>query len=585
MATNKWGRRMTISIPHSLCVALMTLLVLTAAACTPDGSNHSKVSDNAPPSLKVTLTPHTESGTIQSLQVHMELSAPDVARGDVLLRMPIELVSTPTAAYTAEQVHVHDDRGVLAVRVDDEEPTASGQYRNYVASRATVGNVTVDYATPPRHVDKNTRNGPLFDLRTQQGGLMGAGVYFMALPPGDTPWDIHLQWDLSALGAGAHGVWSMGEGEQEIIAPAETLRFSYYAVGNMHRMPEEEGNVFHLYWMDPPPFDPEELAAKTGRLYRYMAKFFGDEGAAYRMFARKNPYPAGGGTALAHSFMFGYGPKGTTIADGLQALLAHEMAHTWPKLDGDDHAMTAWYTEGTAEFYSIVLSRRSGVFGQDEFLAAINDRVDGYYDNPYRTLSNRAAGKRFWSDAGAQRVPYGRGFMYLVNLDTQLSHHGREAHSVDDLVLEVLRRQQDGESVGLREWRAMVVRELGQQAGETFDAMTRGQLIIPAGPAFGCYRVVSHPHHPFDLGFDRMRMGVVSDLDPDSAAARAGVRENDIIVDYTPLDDVKSSEETIMHLKVQRDGKTLKFDYLPRRQRVTAWRFVLDSALKDRCDP
>ncbi|MFC6839819.1 hypothetical protein [Xanthomonas theicola] len=244
-----------------------------------------------------------------------------------------------------------------------------------------------------------------------------------------------------------------------------------------------------------------------------------------------------------------------------------------------------WVTEGTAEFYSLLLSLRAGVYAKDAFLQVINHRADGYYDNPFGALDNRAAGERFWKDARAQRVPYGRGFMYLVSVDAQLRQHGRQAHSVDDLVLEVLKRQRAGETIGVPEWRAMVVRELGADAGAAFDAMVAGKPIVPAAPAFGCYRVVPAPHRPFELGFDRMRMGVVKNLLPDSAAARAGVQENDRIVAYTPLEQVMADEHARMQLKLERDGKPLQVDYLPRSARVDAWRFAVDPALAARCSP
>jgi hypothetical protein len=578
---------MTARVSRWLGVALLLTSPMRAfaAAVPADPPAAAPATATAPVPLDVLLTPKAAAGRITTLQVHLHLPAPQVAAGAVLLSMPVELVSTPTAAYRAEQIQVRDARGPLPLRAQDKAPDPSGQYRDYLATRASVGDVEVDYATPPRAVDADTRNGPLFDLRAQDGGLMGAGVYFMALPPGEAPRSIRLRWDLAALPAGARGVWSVGEGEQRATAPTDLLRFSYYAVGAMHRIPDDDADVFHFYWMDTPPFDPATLAVQTGTLYRYMARFFGDDGADYRAFARRNPYPAGGGTGLAHSFMFGYGPQGQTIAEGPQALLAHEMAHTWPKLDGEEHALTAWYTEGTAEYYSLLLSLRSGVFGQDAFLTAINGRADGYYDNPFRALDNAAAGERFWKDARAQRVPYGRGFMYLVSVDAQLRQRGRRAHSVDDLVLEVLRRQRAGETVGVAEWRAMVVRELGAAAGTAFDAMVAGSLIVPDAPAFGCYRMQHAPHQPFELGFDRMRMGVVKKLLPDSAAARAGVHEDDSIVDYTPLEQVMADEHARMHLKLLRAGKPLEISYLPRNATVDAWRFAVDPTLAAHCAP
>jgi len=80
-------------------------------------------------------------------------------------------------------------------------------------------------------------------------------------------------------------------------------------------------------------------------------------------------------------------------------------------------------------------------------------------------------------------------------------------------------------------------------------------------------------------------MGVVKNLLPESAAARAGVQENDRIVEYTPLEQAMADEHTHMQLKLERDGKPLQIDYLPRSARVDAWRFAVDPALAARCSP
>jgi len=544
-----------------------------AAASSPSPAKAAAAQPAPPPEMDLALTPRAHDGTVDALDVHMFLQQPDVAAGDVLLSMPIELVSTPTAAYTADQIHVSDADGDLPLTADDLAPTPSGTYRAYHATRATVGDVTVDYSTTPRAVSAATRNGPLFDLRRQQGGLMGAGVYFLALPAGEQPYRITLKWDLHELAPGSRGVWSRGEGEQHTVAPPELMRFSFYAAGPLQRLPDQDGAKFTMYWLDQAPFDMNTLAEQTGRLYRYMAHFFGDDDATYRVFARSNPYPAGGGTALAGSFMFGYGSEGQTIAEGPQALLAHEMAHTWPRFndESEPHAETAWYTEGTAEFYSIVLSARSGVYGPDELLHQINLRIASYYASPYINLSNKAAGELFWQDARAQKVPYGRGFMYLMRLNAEILAHSHGQRSLDDLVLSVLQRQRDGGTVGNAQWKEMIRQELGEGAVTEFEAMVDGKIITPEPTAFGCFQAVEAPERVFELGFDEMRLGQVNDLREGSEAARAGLHNGDDIVDMTALHLVRDDPAAHMKISVRRNGKLLKFDYLPRGSEVDAW--------------
>src|SRR5262249_1002047 len=144
--------------------------------------------------------------------------------------------------------------------------------------------------------------------------------------------------------------------------------------------------------------------------------------------------------------------------DSMQSLLAHEMTHNWPAMEGE-HGDTAWYSEGAAEFYSLVLSHRAGVMTNADFMKEINERASGYYTNPYRTTANPEVAKHFWNDWAAQRLPYGRGFMYLVQVDAKIRAKSQGKRSLDDLVVEVYAREKKQEKYGIPEWIALVTKE------------------------------------------------------------------------------------------------------------------------------
>lgn len=524
------------------------------------------------PPLDVTLSPQASGGEATRLAVEMVLPEPALDEGEVFLRMPTTLVGVDTAAYDADEIEASDTSGSLKLTAVDEEPGSSGVFRRYIVDRATAGDVTVRYSTPPRPVSAETRNGPLFDLRAQGGGLLGAGVYFFALPESEQIYQINLDWDLSAMPEGSRGVWSLGEGEQTTEGPASLLRFSYYAAGPLQSHPESPDSDFHIYWLVEPPFAIDELADFTQTLYADMVRFFGAEDPSYRIFARRNPYPAGGGTALAQSFMFSYGADKDSSLRDLEMMLAHEMAHNWPELEGESHPLTAWYSEGTAEFYSLVLALRSGLISHDRFLDELNERASGYYTNPYIDLSNAEAGELFWSDSRAQRVPYGRGFMYLARVNAQILAATDGQRSLDDLVLEMLARQDRGDPAGIEDWIALVEAQIGPQAREDFEAMTAGELIVPPVNAFGpCYEPYKTEVRSFELGYDRMRLGVISDLVPGSNAAKAGLQEGDVIRSFTPLDELRDDPDRKMEMTIERNGERLSVGYLPRGEEVPAW--------------
>ena len=281
----------------SLCRLLIGTLVLPLAALVSADAraNDAGKTVPVPARLEVRFAPNVDPAGTAGMAVEMQIPAPRLEAGKPLLRMPLILVSVPTAAYPASAIEAADTAGRLELTAQDEAPGPSGTYRNYVANRATQGPVTVRYRAAPREVSAATRNGPLFDLRREGDGLIGSGVYFMALPPDPAPINIRLSWDLPP---GFRGVSSRGEGEQTWQGPADSLAYSFYATGPVRSLPEDGKGDFVVYWLKAPPMDPVALGTGAQRLYDAMAAFFDDKGSEYRIFARSNPYAGGGGTAL-----------------------------------------------------------------------------------------------------------------------------------------------------------------------------------------------------------------------------------------------------------------------------------------------
>lgn len=550
-----------------LGAAIVALAVAQAAAAEP-------------PRLDIVLTPHATGGDDSHLAVRMTMQAPGLKAGEPLLRLPIRLVGIPTPTWPADAVQARDERGAIPLTQAEEPPTPQGVYRRWIVGRATAGDVVVSYKAPPRRVTAATNNGPLFDLREENGGFAGAGNGFLAAPVGPQPWKVRLSWDLTHAPAGSRGVWSLGEGTVETVVPADVLQFSYYYVGPLKSYPAAPDPGFDFYWLSEPPFDANELGAKMKALYGSMATFFGDTGGSYRVFARQNPFLGVGGTGLARSFMFGYHAPSKPTVDSLQSLLAHEMAHTWPAMQGE-HGETAWYSEGMAEYYSTVLSWRAKAISTDRLLATFNERAAAYYSNPYVRATSPEAAKKFWTDPVAQTVPYGRGWLYLQQVDAQVREASGGKRSLDDLVIEMRRRQYSGRPYGVPAWLELVGQEIGaEKAKAGYELMTSGGLLVPPAGLYGpCLLVEPHAVRPFQLGFARASLNddrVVKDLEPGSAAAQAGIRDGDVITEVSDLTVVRRDETAPLKLTLRRGETTTTASYLPRGAPVEGYRWARD---------
>ena len=546
-----------------------------------------------PPSLNVTLKPHTDGGKVDYVDVTMVIEHPNIAAGATLLRMPLVVASIPTARYDGDAIHAQDGSGALPLTQKDAPPTSFLSNRDWLPSRATVGDVTLHYRAPPRVVTAATRTGPLFDLREEAGGVHGSGWTFLAIPINSEPYRLKLHWDMGAMPAGSRGIWSFGEGDVTKVAPADQLTSSFYFAGPVKSYPAQPTGRFAMYWLSEPPFDVVAAAGMIQKLFDYMSGFFHDDGGSYRVFMRKT-LANGGGTALTRSFMFGYSESKPPTAESLEGLIAHEMVHNWPTLSGD-HADTSWYTEGSAEYYSVVLSHRAGLSTPAEFLKRINEHASGYYLNPLQNLSNRAADAIYWKDSRAGHVPYGRGFMYLAAVDAQIRARTHNKRSLDDIVLKILERTRAAEVSGgkskapsVADWQELIVKELGSRGVRGYENMVAGMPIVPPANTFGpCFRPVRMPvGRPLDPGFDISSLSgpkrLIKGLVAGSPAALAGLLDGDEVIAAPDLGDptFKDTDKPLV-MKVRRAGQELSVSFVPAGKPVMGYQWKRNERVSD----
>ncbi|WP_033287707.1 PDZ domain-containing protein [Amycolatopsis jejuensis] len=484
------------------------------------------------------------------------------AAGATICRLPKVIVGIPGAEI--RRLRVADRGGTVPVSEAAGAANSSYTYRNWIARKETDGDLHVSYFAPVRAVDAWTVNGPLFDLRGDSAGIEGSGITFLALPELDDEFALTVSWDLTRMPPSARGVSSLGDGTVLTQAPLTRLTECFYMAGEVSQWPEpgpEQAAVMH--WLSTPPFDAAAVADHVDRIFRAMSEFFDDREEGYRVFVRRHPYDGDGGTGFHRSFAFGYGPHGKPTVESLSALLAHETAHTWPRMDGG-HGETAWYTEGTAEYYSLVIPYRAEIISAGEFARLVNERIRAYCTNPLRALGNDDAEGLFWTDSRALRLPYGRGLAYLLNLNAQLLEASGGERGVDDLVLEVLRRHRAGEAVTTSDWVELVVRELGERGSADFAAMTDGEPLTIRPDALGDeFTAAEVEVRGTELGFDFTSLtgGVVSGLVPGSPAAKAGVRDGDRIVSAPARTELMENPGGLVDLTLERGGEQVLVQY------------------------
>lgn len=507
----------------------------TEASAQQDGAGADRLPE---PSFTVEFRPVGDAETVHVLEVRSVLAGVQAKPDEPILSVPAQFANLTAQVYREGDVRARDDLGDLPLSVSVDAPQAGVaiRYRHFTAGRASRGAIEIGYRASVTPASAPRTLGPSYDLRGAGGGFLGGGASFLILPADqERRFRFVMTWDLSRIASGAVGVSTAGAGDVSFAGTAPQLMSAFFMGGRLNRYPEDAGNrPFNAFWIGTPNFDATEVMAWAERSYGAIGRFVSaPPQAPYYLLARPNPNPTIGGAATRNGFILEYGSNARD-EDALKFMFTHEMIHHFiTALDGPPMT-TSWWHEGLAEFYKLRLPLREGLVDFHTYASTLRHMVDSYYRNPNLDLPNDRIAERFWADRSVQNLPYARGFMYFAEVDAKVRSASNGRRSLDDLVLAMLSNERSGSGYDKSGWRKLVSSELGTTGLSDFNAMMAGETLAPPAGAFGpCFlrRSVAIPR--YSLGFSDPALQdepSVRDLDPASAAARAGLREGDRVI-------------------------------------------------------
>lgn len=527
---------------------------------------------------------HGESSPLMTVMITPGKIDTETARGDVHVTLTIPLASisagepflsmgmlTPGLERPQKlmRLQVRDAFGPVSMT---ELPSEGGAVR-WAPARSIKGQVIVDYLLEAENIPALS-GGPPTALRVDGDAISAVGGALIMTADVEGDHRISLQWDTSAMGPGAEGVSSWGDGNVILPAgPIARLGRAVYMAGHLARDPVHASHAFSAVWVEgQPPFDPRPAMQWTATLHAAMSRFFKDEVVPpYRVFLRYNPMNAGGGAALTNSFIVTYGSG--ISGESLQSILGHEMTHTWTATD-----IGKWYNEGNAVYYQALIPWRAGLITTDQYLQDLNETAYRYFTNALRETPEHEVTRRFWEDTRIRVLPYDRGAMYFAVLNGKINRASAGKRSIDDLILTMVQRGRDRKPITEEIWLDLLRMEIGDDGLEVHARMLAGGLMLPESTDFGpCFRRIVKRMRRFDLGFDNASIvsnpKIIRGLDPASEAAMAGLRDGDQVTYALALDALQGDLERTLDLQVTRDNRTFPVNYLPRGAEVDAYQW------------
>ena len=540
------------------------LVGLSLAAGLVLGVGGAAAADPAP-LIKLTIAPGAMSeaggkGT-GKIAVTVAVQGMDVAAGAPLFK----------GSGRADVIGATDAMGAIPLASKEHEGDVT-----WTSKRAVKGDVVLRYSLKVNTTDF-VPFGPPLAPHIDGNGFSAMGGMIFVVPAPDTPYRIAIDWDVSAMGPGATGVSTFGDGNVTLPAgPTSRLEHTMFMAGPMKKEPEKTDGAFQAVWLGHPDFDPRPAMDWAGKLHHYMSGFFGDKvEAPYRVFLRSNPNNPGGGVALGASFAVGYG-EGTT-GEGLKNILGHEMTHTWTAND-----IGKWYDEGDAVYYQTLLPFRAGLIPIEQRLEDINATAARYYTNPEKGANDNLIEPRFWTDPNLNVLAYDRGALYFAVLNGKILRASGGKRSVDDLVRATVERAREGQPLTEAVWVDMLRKELGDEGPAIHKAMmVGGGLMLPESGDYGpCFRRVDAKIRVYQKGFTEAKSGAgprkgetVESVTPGSEAAKAGLLAGDVVRYGDSSEGTRRNPTMTLTLHVTRAGKTFDITYLPRGAAVDGYQW------------
>lgn len=517
---------------------------------------------------------------------HVSIEIPDV-NGEVILQMPAW-----NALYQIRDFSAHV-RGVQAFAGSD--PAALSKLDKQTWQIIGNGTITVRYST---YWDEP---GPFATQLNSEHAFINPAMILMYVPKQR---DEEVKLDLNDI----YDTWSATSALPELdesMGGAHVIEFSARSYDAMADAPIEVGKLerFDLPGMNPPvsvvvhgdKWHRKEMEEELRRICSYELRLM--EGAPYEHYTfiiHLGDAAAGAGGGMEHA-------NSTAISlrseEQLPNTAAHEFFHLWnvkrirpATLDPVDYSKeqytrALWFAEGVTSTYAAYTLVRSQLWSKDQFYFDLSQQISELESRP----ANRwQSAEESSLDAWLEKYPlynrpqesvsyYSKGQVLGVLLDILIRDRTNNEKSLDD-VLRAMNNEFAKQNKPYRDSldvRLTAERVAGGSFEDFFDKYVSHAEPLPYSqvlPLAGLDLRTAQRKRPV-LGFfterDAAGQLIARDVDPESAAAQAGLRSGDVILIWNGSEPPRSADRWVysqkagnpVRLRVRRDDHEMSVEF------------------------
>ncbi|MBQ6680588.1 MAG: hypothetical protein IJM76_11330 [Lachnospiraceae bacterium] len=523
--------------------------------------------------VRYILTPKVADGKISAISVLEILSGKCFEPEEAFSDMEKALGGCLSAWYGDGDIFAEDALGDPGIVMKE-----SDGIRTYAFERKTAGNVTLKYSAsvfPLFHWPN-----PALSLHNRSTGATGFADTFLLNPFG--VWDYTIEYDETEIpGTVSACSYGIGTIEKEPLerAAADDICFAF---GAPYRF-NNGGKLNILYFENDLRF-MGEITRNISAYFDYMDRKFSGPDKPYFIFLYRKDKVFNidlTGTASQNVCLMGYGDALVDRYKDVESTIVHELVHNFLYLDEENAAYASFFSEGTADYFSIMIPFLLGANDREATMKEFNRFLRFYYSNPRKETSLEDAYEKSWTHSYAARVIYGKGLVFMMTLEALLKEHHSEKALID--IMSDLIVRQKKEEVSLRDFLDTMDAYTAGGSSQCFLQLSGEAKAVPPSRFIEGYHLARGSVRVEDNGFDETVAfsdpKVVTGIRAESNAYKAGLRNGDVILNKIDEWTLGWNEEQMAVLNVKRDGRTLEVRYLARGEETCAFHYEKDEGL------
>lgn len=395
-----------------------------------------------------------------------------------------------------------------------------------------------------------------------------------------------LQLDLSSYGtlesgasvSGAASSFGIGA-SREVSTTVRELRGAAFVAGRMGTAVFDtlEGHD-EAAWFGYTAFDPRPVSADTAAFRTAAGEFFGDRSPEpHMLLIVPDSRPPGSFVAARRSrSVLVHVAVSEPWSGPLRITTAVEVLHAWLGerlwIGPEDPARAAegtWFDGGVARHLARDMLFRFGLVTPSEVADEVNGLEAVIATSPHAKKSNAELAAHA-NEPFVMPLLVARGALYALSVDAALRAQKKKEnrHELSDVLRALYTRAKERRGpLPTEAWTSALTDELGKGAAESFVAAIErgGEIDLPDGALGPCFRKEKRRYVRYDLGFDEAATRArtppaITGLRPGGPAAKAGLREGDVLVEAKTTPGRSDVPVTII---VERGGEDVAIRYEP----------------------